>query len=238
MTYRDEEDALRAKVAELEGRLAQSEAKVAELSGASGPTTAESGEELGSLTSAGTPRSIRLTKTLGHTLTSEGYEAIAALLRARLRVEVSQVGQSLTSKGDVFSLKVEDGRTVISLRGELTDPATVGWSTAALPALFGGAIVAALAHDVGHATDAIAALNAAWAIPAIGLLVSSLVRPRAKRRAEAELAERRGTFAALVELAEKHRSGTPVKARVVLDEPTAADEPAGAAAVDPQAARE
>lgn len=224
VTYRDENDALRAKVAELEGELDASRAKVAELSGTSARRAPEDGEALGPPTRLGPPRWIRLTGTFDHVIDSAGYEAIATLLRERLGLEVSQVGQRLVSKGGEFSLEVREGRTVVSLRRDWPDP-TLGLLAAGIaPALFGGLLTAAFAHDLFHVTEAMSAAQMLWAAPLFAGATTALLWRPSRRRVESELAALRGTFRAVVGLAEQHGAVPTAKARVELDEREPADD--------------
>lgn len=232
MTYRDENDALRAKVAELEGELDASRAKVAELSGMAPRAGGTDGETLGAATSLGVPRSIQQQVTLDFVVDPAGYEAIAAILRERLRVPSSQVGQTLSTANDSFRLEVRDGQTVVTLRQDFTDGVRGAWVLTLLPAAFIGIVTSALIHDIGHVGDAAAFANMLWAVPAAGLGLSALVRPYTRRRVEEELQKQRGTFAAVLEAARAHRVAPP-KVRIETEaNDAAADAAADEAATD------
>ncbi len=219
VTYRDENDALRAKVAELEGELEASRAKVAELSGTGPRAGGTDGETVEAATSLGVPSSIRQQVTLDFVIAPAGYEAIATLLRDRLRVPSSQVGQTLATANDSFRLEVRDGRTVVTLRQDFSDGVRGAWVLTLLPAAFIGIVTSALIHDIGHVGDAAAFANMLWAVPAAGLGLSALVRPYVRRRVEEELQKQRGTFAAVLEAARAHRVAPPkVRVESAVDE--------------------
>jgi hypothetical protein len=63
-----------------------------------------------------------LERKLDFEIDEKGYEAVAAVVRSRLGVEVAQVGRTLSTRGDVFSLKHEGDATVIRVRGEWRNP--------------------------------------------------------------------------------------------------------------------
>jgi hypothetical protein len=102
VSYRDEKEALRARVRTLQGDLAAAERKIARLSGEAEPAGPE--EQLSESGLLGAPTGIVLERELPFSIDEHGYEAIALAVRSRLGVEVAQVGGSLTTPGDVFTL--------------------------------------------------------------------------------------------------------------------------------------
>src|SRR4051812_10041461 len=87
MGYRDDQEALRSRVDQLEGDLADARDKIAALTGerAVGPEPAPS-----RLT--GAPRGVALERVLDYEIDDEGLERIAQLVRRHLGVTVAQVG--------------------------------------------------------------------------------------------------------------------------------------------------
>lgn len=223
MTYRDEKGALQAKVGELESEIEAAHRKIAELSGTAPAPKTASGETLGPLSGLGAPTSLRIEKVIDGALTTQGYEAIAAVIRERLGLETTQVGTRMetlhrprTPAGRV-EISVKDGKTYIVIERDWSDRAGGTWVLAGVVAMFGGVITGALMHDMFHLTDAMSFVHMTWGAPLFGALAAALVRPRARRLIEAELATRRGAFLAIVELAEQHRA-SPVRARVALED--------------------
>lgn len=218
MTYRDENDALRARVSELEEQLQASNAKVAELSGQAPKEAVTEGETLGAPTSLGAPSSLVLERWLDLTPTTEGYEVIARIVRERLGLEARQVGQSLLTKGDRFTLEVKGGRTRIRLAADWRDRSSGAWVASGLVAALGGLGVAAVLHDTLHLGDAMAAANLLWAAPALAVAARAFFGPRARALVQRELEASRGAFAAVLEAAAQHRVEPAVRARVAVED--------------------
>lgn len=222
MTYRDEKGALQAKVGELESEIEAAHRKIAELSGTAPTAKTSGGETLGPLSGLGTPTSLRIEKVIEGALTTQGYEAIAVVIRERLGLTTTQVGTRMETLHNPrapagrVEISVKDGRTHILLERDWSDRAGSTWVFAGMAAMFGGVATAALMHDLFHLSDAMSFVHILWGAPLFGALTASLVRPRARAQVEAELAARRGAFLAIVELAEQHRT-SPVRARVAVD---------------------
>ena len=231
MTYRDEKGALVAKVDHLESELAAANAKIAALSGTASTPASIEGETLGPDTSLGVPGFVRLEKVLDYTLTPQGYEAIAALIDQRLGMKTTQVGSKLETlttpraPAGRVELSVKDGRTHLVLERDWSDRGAGTWVLSGMLAMFGGLVTAAVVHDVAHLSDAMAFAQILWSAPMVFGAAAPLLRRRGRRVVEAELAERRGTFAALVELAAEHRAGASVRARVDVAAEPEHDEP-------------
>lgn len=228
VTYRDEKGALRAKVGDLEGQLAAAQRKIAELSGAT-PAASDEGEQLGPTSGLGLPSSIRLEKVLEGTLSPAGYEAIAGLIERRIGLKSSQVGTRLETLalprvGGRVEITVKDGRTHLVLERDWSDRPAGTWVVAGMAAVFGGLAAAAVMHDVMHLSDPMSFAQFLWAGPLIAGLTAPLVRGRARRHIEEDLALRRGTFAALVELAQQHVLEAPRVRVEVATEPDVEDD--------------
>jgi hypothetical protein len=219
MTYRNEGEALRARVEQLEESLADAEARIAKLSGET--TSDEVAREISESRILRAPAKVTLTRTLPYEIDVEGYEAIAALVRERLKVEVSQVGRSLTTPRDVFSLRTEGGRTTLRLHGDWSQLGGAVVSVGGLTSFLGGLPIVGVLHDVGMHHPAVSMLHAAWIVPA---LVTSAIwgtQRRLARTAREKLALHQGTFEAVLALAEKHAIRKPApRARVAVDDRT------------------
>jgi hypothetical protein len=219
VTYRNEGEALRARVDQLEDELAAAQDRIAKLSGEK--TTETVARELRTSALLGASSGATLSKTLPYELDTEGYEAIAALVRERLKVEVSQVGHALTTPRDVFSLKREDGQTTIRLHGDGSGLAGSVVAAGAMTALFAGLPIVGVLHDVGmHAHDPVSSmLHAVWIVPTLVTGATWLARKRMQRTADRTLATHQGAFEAVLALAEKHaiRRDAP-RARVAVEE--------------------
>jgi hypothetical protein len=219
VTYRDEKGALQAKVGELEGELQEAQRKIAQLTGAAPAPSTGDGETLGAPSGLGVPTSLRIEKVVDGELTMQGYEAIASVIRDRLGLETTQVGARMETlhrprqPAGRIQIAVKDGKTHIVLERDWSDRAPGTWVFAGMLGMFGGFITAALMHDLFHLGDAMAFANVLWAGPLVGGLASIPIRRVARSQIEAELAARRGAFAAIVEVAEKHRAPA-VRARV------------------------
>ncbi len=212
MGYRDEKASLRARVAELEGELATKDEEIARLKG-----SVEDGAPDGSESKVlQAPLSVVHERTLGHVVGSEGLEAIADVLRQRLRLEVTQVGRTLRGKQGTlsFELAMVDGQTRIRLEATYTDRrngvfvgAPMGGTMATF---FAGGILASLgAAPVVMATGL--ALVAGVSVAGLVRLIRGVVQK--------EQANVAGTFEAVLALAAEHAPEAPaVKARVETSE--------------------
>lgn len=223
--YRDEKGALQAKVGELEEELEAAKRKIAELSGTAPAPATGDGETLGAPSGLGVATSLKLEKVIDGELTPAGYEAIAALIKERLGLETSQVGARMESlhrprqPAGRVQIAVKDGKTHVTIERDWSDRAPGTWVLAGVVALFGGVMTAGLMHDAFHLGDAMSFAQMLWAGPLLAGLASMPIRRLAKRQIEEELAARRGAFAAIVDLAEKHRTA-PVRARVEVADAT------------------
>lgn len=227
MSYRDDQEALQERVSALESELAAANRRIAELSGSAPALPTGKGETFGRPSSLGAPTSLRLETVVDGELSAKGYEAIAALVRERLSLDTTQVGARLETlqrprmPPDHVEITVSDGKTYLLLERSWAERSAGAWALAGIIAMFGGAVVGALAHDVFHTSDAMSFVQALWGAPLFGLLAALILRPRMRKNIEKELAARRGAFAAMVQLAEENC----VKAKQVRVASATVDEP-------------
>jgi hypothetical protein len=216
VTYRNDSEALRARVDELEGNLAAAEDRIAKLTGAK--TSDEVQREIRESKLIGASSGATLAQTFPFEIDTEGYEAIAALVRERMNVEVSQVGHSLTTRGDVFSLRRENGQTTLRLHGNWVSPVGSLVSVGTLSTMFLGLPALGVLLDINMHHPEISIVNAAWLVPSIVGAVLWPVRSRIQKVAKTKLALHQGTFEALRALAEKHAvKGDLARARVAIE---------------------
>lgn len=224
MTYRGEEDAQRARVAELEKELDAAKRKIAVLEGAG--DEASPGTVIARSRISGGPTRYEREMLLPYAIDEEGYEAIAKVLRTRLRLNAAQVGRTLTVPS-VFTLEREGGGTRIRLVGDWRSmPAGVVAATL-LTGGFGtmmsaGAMADILSHGLGwhHSLAVDSAFTAAVVTVATTLTVGAawLTRRSTSRNGAQLLADFDGTFAAILELAEQHAVRELPKTRVAESE--------------------
>lgn len=208
MSYRGDQEALQQRVEALESELATAKEKIAELSGAEPTIAAGSGETLGARSSIGAPTSVRIEKVIAGELSSRGFEAVAALLRERLKLEAAQVGARMETlarraPGARVEVAVRDGKTHLLLEQSFAGRATGAWIFAGLFALMAGVIAGAFGHDLFHLSDAMSFVQALWAAPLVGTLAALLLRPHVRKNVETELANDRGAFAAIAQVVEE-----------------------------------
>ena len=128
-------------------------------------------------------------------------------------------------------ISVKDGKTHVVLERDWSDRAMGVWVLTALLALFGGVVVASLMHDIFRLSDAGSFVQLLWSAPLVVFLAASLLRPYGRKQVEAELASRRGTFVAIVALAERH-SQLAARIRVGTAEETDENAPEDDAALE------
>lgn len=199
MTYRDDTETLRAQVQKLEGELAAANDQVARLRGevVAAPSGSAAPDKL-----VGEPLVFDEAHVLPYRLTEQGYEAIAALLKERMNIDVAQVGSAM--KGPGFSLTCEGDATRVQFRSDLRALRGSALSGAGLMAIFGGlptlGILLDLAqHGVGSP------LHALWLVPTLVLGAGYGTRTLAARRAREGRAKHSGTLAAVLDVAAQHR---------------------------------
>lgn len=207
MTYRDESDALRARVDQLESQLAQASDKIAQLEG-SAPDS-EASTVLTESRLLGTPSAVVLEHTLPFEIDDDGYEAIASVVRTRLKLQVSQVGHALTTLNDRFSLRRENGTTSVVLRGDWGPLKSSIFALPILAGFLGGLPAVGVLADLSTHGTPTALLHLLWLLPSILGGSAYLGRRRIKRTAEEHLRTHRGVFEAVLALAEKHAVRAP-----------------------------
>jgi hypothetical protein len=228
VTYRDETETLRAQVEKLEGELASANQQVARLRGeAPGSAAGTAGPDK----LVGEPLVFDEEHVLPYRLTEQGYEAIAALLKERLAVDVAQVGSTLKGTvragvGPTFSLTCEGETTRVKLRTDLTMLRASTLSGAWLGGLFGGLPAIGIIMDLAH-NGIGSPLHALWVVPTLLLGAGLGMRKFTAKRAREGRAKHSGTFAALLDVAAQHRlgatDGSRVRVEVAAESDTAAE---------------
>ncbi len=234
MSYRDEQDALRGRVAQLEGELADARATIARLSGGTAHT--EPGTKIERSRLIDGPSRYEREERLPYEISEVGYERIAEVLRTRLGLtNVSQVGRSLVSPG-VFSLSREGDHTrvrmTMSWQGLKGGPIAMG----GLAALFGGLPTLAVLLEVAtHGGPSYLPFLALGIVPALARGGAVLGRRLSAKRSRDGLAQAQGAFETILAIAEEHRV-TP-RARVELEADDEVDEVELAPMADRELAR-
>jgi hypothetical protein len=208
--FRGDDEALRARVDELETKLGDAQAEIARLRGERAESA--TGTRIDRSRVIGGPSRYAREVLVPHEIDEAGYEAIAAVLRQRLGLNASQVGRTLTVP-NVFSLAREEGGVRIRLAYDASLLATrviaAPLFTGAFGALMSGGLMADIVtHGVGwaHTVPVDFGIGAA----AVGLAsfaalgVGALVRRGTARTANEQLAAYEGTFQAILDLAEQH----------------------------------
>ena len=223
--YRDETETLRARVTELEGKLAVAEEEAARLRGerASAAAASPTRDVL-----IGEPLHFVTEIDVDHELDEAGYEAIASLLRERRNASASQVGRSLHAPG--FSLSTTGGKTHMRLETDLRSTRGAVIAAPALAGLFGGLPATGVVLDLAT-HGALSPWHLAWAIPTIlagGVLGMRALLARGARKGRAA---HEGIAHALREIAEKHRvradHGARVRVEAVHEDESKQDESIG-----------
>lgn len=211
MSYRDESEALRARVGQLEDELARKEDTIARLRGE------KAGLEAATRESAmlGGPSGVTMERELPFEIDDAGYEAIAQVVRSRLGVEVSQVGRTLSTPRDVFSLRREAGATVVRVRGDWEGlkgrPIAIG----AISAMFTAFPLLGVGLDVATSTGNPWPVALVALAPILGGAAGWLGRRHAKRSAEKLLETHRGVMETVLAIAEEHAiAKAPAQVRV------------------------
>lgn len=233
VTYRGEEEAQRARIGELEQKLDAASAEIAVLRGEK-PATAP-GTKVVQSRVLGAPNRYEREVVLPYAISERGYEAIAEVLRTRLKLNAIQVGRALTVPSS-FSLTRDEDGSRIRLTGDWSVLAGGVVASSVMAAVFGSIVSGGVLADVlDHAqiwhqplVDAgfVAAVLALATTLSLG--TGALTRWRASKEARRELADHEGTFEAILALAEEHRIGAPPPTRVASEsdagEPEATDD--------------
>jgi hypothetical protein len=221
-------------VEQLQGELDTSKKVIARLEGKASELPVQEPQHSRAL---GVPLEWRLERTLPYELGDEGYEAMAALLRARLPGgKASQVGRTLTYDLPLAEVKVardSAGKTVVALRGFTPTRASgLGVVTGMLTFLSLVVVGGVLAGLGQHPS------NILWAFPLTIAVVApgawKALRGSARRAIERQRQEQIGAFEALLAVAEQHAPSRQLRIDPVPDEqaalPPAEAEPAAAEA--------
>lgn len=204
MTYRGEDEALRARVTSLEQELDAAKSEIASLRGATPAHAPETTIEH-SRVSGGPSRYVREV-VLPYTISERGYERIAEVLRSRLGLSPAQVGGTLTVPR-AFALSREEASTRIRLEADWRSLAGGVISSTILASGFGGLASAGIVADalIAHGTPLVVGAGlVAAAMAALGSGAGWLMRRRTARGATEKLALYEGTFAAILSIAEEH----------------------------------
>jgi hypothetical protein len=220
MTYRDTEEAQRARIAELEGQLAEAERTITELR--SMPRLRDR--------LFGAPLRFERTVTLPFEIDDRGRRLITRLLQARTGMDVRATATSLVVSGlgssMAFSLSTEGGTTQIRLAVDRTR----AWlGLAVLMPCVGAVSVASVVHAVVAAMSwsdpwwALTGLVGLWYLPMFVVFL------RAPRR---DYESRQAMFEEVLALAATHarpaREAAAAAVRAVVDDADAADDEAPA----------
>lgn len=213
MSYRDESDALRAKVEDLEGRLEDAQETIARLRGEGAPAPASEGERSRLI---GAPRRVVLERELPFEVGTEGYEAVAAVLRTRFGLAASQVGRRMTA--GPFTMSYEGGVTRLRVVLDRQYRGVGLLTGASLLGGFGTLFSVGIIHDVLHASPA----HGLWILPIAVAACALPLRSLMKRGLASEETRWRGAFEAIVDAATAHAVRAPsarVRVEAGEDEP-------------------
>ena len=220
MGYRDEREALEAKVQELEEDLGEARQTIARLQG-EGPAPVGADAPSAFL---GAPPLLHLERELPFEVSDEGYEAIADILRARLSTPavgtVGQVGRTLTFQRPGLTVRIArepEGKTRITLDdnhqgfGVLLGVGTMGATFFGLVPVI--ALLKALAFTPAALIVALPLLILTCYAPLRALVSRLVMRERAKRAAVIEV---------IAETAARHVR--PTRARIAVPAAEAGEE--------------
>jgi hypothetical protein len=223
VAYRDEEDAQRARIEELERELDAASAQIAVLKGET--SAASPGTTLEHSRISNGPVFFEREIALPYAISEVGYEAIATVLRTRLKLNATQVGRTLTVP-TVFTLERDGTGTRIRLTGNWRGMPGSVIATTAMTAGFGGLMTAgALADVVTHGLGALHSFPVDVAFVALGIgIVGSLTaaagwgtRRTTAKSSKKLLASYEGTLAAILAIAEEHAVRAVAPTRVAED---------------------
>lgn len=214
--YRDDRAALEANIERLESELEDAVGRLAELDGDGSRTAAIEIEEiLGAPGSLGVPQTLGLRAELDETLSPEGLEAIAAMLRLRLNLPISVLDGVVSSSDGRFLLRAIAGRTELRLdwtfvQADRRHKLAVA-ATTMVTALASGVLL----HEAAGLTVGAALSNLLWIVPVAGVVLAPLLGPPYARRVLHEQELFRDAFRAAIALAKDDHE--PKRARVAED---------------------
>ncbi len=205
MTYRDEKEGLRVRVAELQRELDEAKSTVAKLRGdgatsSSGPRGRYSGL-------LGLDTQFVLDRTLPFEMSTEGYEAVAALMKSRFGVAASQVGRQLDAGG--LSISYADGRTRVRWAIDRRPLELSLVSLTGLLGVFGAMVPVSIGHDGFHLSD-----PQLWAVFGVSLIAATCgiglgLRSWFKKQSRTKAREASAAFERVVEIATEHAVRNP-----------------------------
>lgn len=239
MTYRDDEDAQRARIEELERKLASASSEIAVLKGET--HTASPGAKLRHSRVSNGPIFFEREIALPYAISELGYEAIASVLRTRLRLDAAQVGRTLVVPG-VFALERAGEGTRVRLTGDWYATPVGVMAIAGMTGVGGGVVTAAaLADIVTHGLGVLHSypVDVGLVALALGTLISVTVgttwatRRSISKSSAQQLADYEGTFAAIVALAEEHAVRAVPPTRVAEPSEASEDEEASVSSSRP-----
>lgn len=201
--YRDDSEGLRLRVRDLEQDLSEARDTIARLEGRGATDVAESSEPS---RFTGLARKQVLRHDLDFELTDEGYEAIAELMRQRMRATPSLVGRTLSYRWQGFEfrvLKIGENRSRVELTND-AGPLTIGVGVLAFFITFFATVpFAAVLADMGHSP-----VGVLVALPFVLLAAYAAALALVKRRQEKLQTGRAGFFESVIQVASKHHKPT------------------------------
>ena len=150
MAFRDEQEALRQRVNDLEERLDDAQGEIARLKGES--TAAELEPGVGHSALLDRPLGHRLERSFQGELSTEAYERIAEILRRRLGLKPTQVGRRL--EAGPFEIAYEDGVTRVEVRTSFRGTVTALVARTGLVGALGTLMSTGVLLDVAHVSPA------------------------------------------------------------------------------------
>jgi hypothetical protein len=221
VTYRNESDGLRARVAQLEEELAEARGTIARLTGAAADVTARQGSDRGIL---GAPLHQEIRRELPFEVTDAGYEAIAAMLQTHLGSpadarfgRIGQVGGTLRYQSGVVEIALSRGVGMSSLRLSANHKhRSLALGVCSAIGAFFGIVPAGMAARALGMDKA----NLIWMLPTLLVLSWAALRPIFRKSALSNQRDLHGVFESIAELASQHQ--VKKRARVAWSAPPGA----------------
>jgi hypothetical protein len=215
VSYRDDQDAMHAKIGQLEHELATARDQIAKLEGRSvapGPATSPHSAVL-----AG-PRTIALVRELPFEIDEAGFEEIANAVRSRMGAQVLQVGRTLHG-GQFLTVRSAEGKTVVRVSASLSVLAALPFVGGGIAGTFAAMLAAAFLHDFAHLSGPAILLHLAWIVPLVGGSAGWVSRALTRRLAQRSLRLYQGVFETTLAIAERHtkRAGPRVRIEAPIE---------------------